>query len=330
MAVGVTPPAPTEARGFQWTLTLLPAFPIVLLVLRLWHLSRQDRNTMLVLVQNVGPLDLVSSLVISLMWVPPLVVLTGQALGLLYQVSVPEDAAARPSWLTRTADRTPDWAIAFTVMWAGITWELRFLPLLSLLTLAILGLTVRRRSPRRRNLVVGTCVVLPMAALVVEVVWFWGAIVDAFDEPTLILLLLAPPLLAPLLTGPLPPRFARAATHGPAVLAALVGPFVLIVIFLRTPVLPSVAIQLTDDEVVLGYVVTIDDTVTTLLDDEGTVRFVPNTAVVAKVLCGNAEQVPYTDVYAHGWHVEKSMLEWFLPQRDPEPVDEVRCAGRAR
>ena len=73
MAVGVTPPAPTEARGFQWTLTLLPAFPIVLLVLRLWHLSKQDRNTMLVLVQNVGPLDLVSSLVISLMWVPPLV-----------------------------------------------------------------------------------------------------------------------------------------------------------------------------------------------------------------------------------------------------------------
>ena len=329
MAVGVTPPAPAEARGFQWTLTLLPAFPIVLLVLRLWHLSRQDRNTMLVLVQNVGPLDLVSSLVISLMWVPPLVVLAGHALGLLYQVSVPEEAAARPSWLTRTADRTPDWAIVFTLMWASITWELRFLPLLSLLTLAILGLTVRRRFPRRR-LVAGTCVVLPIAALVVEVVWFWGAIVDAFDEPTLMLLLLVPPLLTPLLTGPLPPRLARAATHVPAVLAALVGPFLLIVIFLRTPVLPSVAIQLDDDEVVLGYVVTIDDTVTTLLDDAGTVRFVPNDAVVAKVLCGNAEQVPYTDVHAHGWHVETSMLEWFLPQRDPEPVDEVRCAGRAR
>lgn len=334
MAVGVTAPVPVpavEERGFQWTLTLLPAFPIVLLVLRLWHLSKQDQNTMLVLVQNVGPLDLVSSLVISLMWVPPLMLLTGHALALLYVVSAPREAAARPSWLTRTAARTPDWVVAFAVMWAGVTWQLRFLPLLSLLALMILGLTVRSRFPGRRGAVIGTGVVLPVAVLMLEYLWFAGAVGDALpDEFPLALLLLAPPALAPLLTGPLPERFARLATHLPAVAALLVGPFVLIAIFLRTPVLPSVAMQLTDDRVVLGYVVTIDDTATTLLDDDGTVSFVPNDAVEAKVLCGGAEQVPYSDVSAHGWHVEQSMLEWFLPRRPPGPLDEVRCAGRPR
>jgi hypothetical protein len=45
----------TARQTRQWVLTLLPAFP-VLLVLRLWQLSRQDMATMLLLVQYVSPL----------------------------------------------------------------------------------------------------------------------------------------------------------------------------------------------------------------------------------------------------------------------------------
>src|SRR4051812_48898049 len=47
-------PAPPRRRRSQlnWMLTALPAFPLVLLVLRLWYLSRQDLPTMLLLVQN--------------------------------------------------------------------------------------------------------------------------------------------------------------------------------------------------------------------------------------------------------------------------------------
>lgn len=322
--------------GFQWTLALLPAFPIALLVLRLWHLSKQDLNTMLVLVQNVGPLDLVSSLVISLVWVPPLVLLAGHACGLLYQVSAPERAAERPSWLTRTTDRTPDWAITFTVMWAAATWQLRFLPSLSMLALMILGLTVRKRYPNRPRLALAMCVILPALVAVAIYLWFAPAIGDAFanDELVLALLILLPPALTLLLTGPIPAQVAWPATHLPAAAAALVGPFVLAVIFLRTPVLPAVALELearepgASPEVVLGYVVTIDDAMTTLIDDVGVVRFIPNEDIEVKVLCGGEERVPYSVVDTYGWHVERSMMEWFLPAREPRTTDEVRCAGR--
>jgi hypothetical protein len=321
-----------EERGFQWTLALLPAFPIVLLVLRLWHLGRQDLNTVLVLVQNVGPLDLVSSLVISMMWVPPVVLLTGHALGLLYQVSAPAAAAKRPTWLTRTADRTPDWAVGFTVMWAALTWQLRFLPALTMVAVVVLGLTVRKRHPDDVRRVRVVCRYLPLAVAAIAYPLLWPAIGAAatHGEVTLALLLALPPLLGAALTGPIPARVARPVIHAPATAAALVGPFVLIAVFLRTPVLPSVAIQLVERDVVLGYVVAVDDTATTLLDDSGTVRFVPNSAVTAKVLCAGAESVPYSDVDLFGWHVEESFMEWYLPDRDPRPTDEVRCAGRPR
>lgn len=48
MAVG-------EVGDRQWLLPLLPTFPIVLLVLRLWYLSRQNVQTMLLFVQYVSP-----------------------------------------------------------------------------------------------------------------------------------------------------------------------------------------------------------------------------------------------------------------------------------
>lgn len=337
MRVGQSADRSQEEHGFQWTLALLPAFPIVLLVLRLWHLSRQDLNTMLLLVQNIGPLDLVSSLVISLMWVPPAVLLTGHALGLLYEVSAPEAAARRSTWLTRATNRTPDWVVGFTVLWALLTWQLQYLPALAMVALVILGLTVRKRYPDAPQRILVLCRIVPVVAAVLGYVVLWPAIIGAADngETTLVLLLTVPPLLAPALTGPIPGRVALPVIHVPAAAAALAGPFILIAIFLRTPVLPSVAIQLDAPadgaaSVLLGYVVAVDDTVTTLLDDTGTVRFVPNSTIEARVLCGGAESVPTSEVDLFDWHVEQSLMEWQLPNRDPRPVDAVRCAGRPR
>ncbi|GAB2741651.1 hypothetical protein GCM10027199_10230 [Amycolatopsis magusensis] len=301
----------------------------MLLVLRLWHLSRQDLHTMLLLVQNVGPLDLVSSLVITLMWVPPVFLLGGHALGLLYVVSAPPGAP--DSWLSRTADRTPDWALAVTAMWAAIAWELRFLPALAMVVLVILGLTVRRRYPERTRVIRGVCLVVPLVTAVAAYLWFGQTIAGAFarGELVLALLLLVPPLLTPLLTGPIPARFARVATHGPAAAAALLGPFVLLAVFLQAPVLPSVALELSEPrQVVLGSVVTVDDTMTTLLDDQAEVRFVPNSSVVAKVLCEGSESVPYSAATAHGWPVEESALSWALPAKRPTGPDDPRCEGR--
>jgi hypothetical protein len=324
-----------EARGFQWTLTFLPAFPIVLLVLRLWHLSRQDLHTMLLLVQNVGPLDLISSLVISLLWVPPVFVLAGQALGLLYIVTTRDQTMVRGSWLAKTADRTPDWALAVTVLWASTSWQLRFLPALAMVTVAIVGLATRLRNPDRPRLVNAVCVGLPLGIAVVEYSWFGPAIAEAFSdgETVLALILLLPPALTPMLTGPIPARTARVATHAPAAAAALLAPALLVAIFLRAPVLPSVALELkpgTDrpGEVVLGSVVTVDDTMTTLLDGHGAVRFVPNGSVASKVLCQGTEQIPNSAIEVHRWQIEQSALEWLLPAKEPQRQKDPRCDGR--
>lgn len=135
-----------SARQAQhWLLTVVPAFPLLLLVLRLWHLSRQDLSTMLFLVQYVSPLGLLSSLLITLVWVLPLVVLAVAALGTLFWVSAPDRFDPERSLLARTTVRIPDWVIMLAVLLALLTWQLRFLPSLLMLALAILGLRTRRR-----------------------------------------------------------------------------------------------------------------------------------------------------------------------------------------
>ena len=64
--------APRRRRAqLNWLLTVLPAFPLVLLVLRLWYLSRQDLPTMLLLVQYISPLGMISALFITLIWTVP-------------------------------------------------------------------------------------------------------------------------------------------------------------------------------------------------------------------------------------------------------------------
>src|SRR2546423_1825153 len=108
-------------RDQQWLLTVLPAFPLLLLVLRLWYLSRQNLQTMLLLVQYVSPLGLVSTLLITLVWIPPVLVLVGRALGALLQVSAASEAEAGGSWLVRGSQRIPNWVVAPAVLLAALT-----------------------------------------------------------------------------------------------------------------------------------------------------------------------------------------------------------------
>ncbi|PPK67435.1 hypothetical protein CLV40_10798 [Actinokineospora auranticolor] len=321
---------PDEPRNRQWAFTLLPAFPILLLVLRLWELSGQDLNTMLLLVQHVNALELASSLVISLLETPPALLLTGYVLGSLSLVST---EGSPPTRLETAVERTPDWAITLMVMWSAVVWQLRFLPALVMLVCAAVGLGVRRRG--RQDLVTPVCVVLPIAVGVGELLWFGPAIVEALglgDVP-LALLLGLPPLLGPLLTGPLPHLVARPVTHGLVTIGALVTPFLLMAMFLRVPVLPSVAVELKPASgqpgtIVLGNVVTVDDTMTTMLDDDRTVRFVANDLIVAKSLCQGEQRIPYSPVRARGWLVETAALEWLLTRKLPQGDTDPRCEGR--
>ena len=320
----------------NWVLTALPAFPLVLLVLRLWYLSRQDLPTMLLLVQYISPLGMISSLIITLIWTVPAVVLVLRALGGLLLVSSPDqEEAARRSLLALTALRMPDWVVAIAVALAGFTWQLRLLPTLIMLVAAILGLTAVQRYPSERRMVFVATVVVPVGLGLMVLLWVYPGIRMslAAGEYGTAALLIAPSLLGWLLTGPVPPRAARLATHWPAVAALIVAPFVVGVVFLRAPVLPNSAVEVGPGpavtEVVRGQLITVDDTATTVLQRGGEVVFIPNDQVRSKTLCPEPIRRSKSRITVRGWAVDSSALAWVAPTR---PVTEVdpRCLGRPR
>ncbi|MDP9796469.1 hypothetical protein J2S43_004981 [Catenuloplanes nepalensis] len=342
-------PAGTRAQQ-QWLLSLLPAFPLVLLVLRLWYLSRQDLTTMLLLVQYVSPLGLVTSLTITLVWVLPAVVLLIRVFGTLLLISAPSRDDACRSLLAVVTLRMPDWTVVIAVLLAAITWQMRFLPTLLMLTLMIIGLTTWLRRGDDRAVLVIMATAVPVAVGLLAYVWLGPAIMAAFraGETINALLLAVPPAVAPILTGPIPAGVARLGTHWAAVAASIVAPFAVGVLFMRAPILPDTAIEAKAGVVVTpeiserdeardeardeidvwrGRLITVDDSMVTLMDADGRVRFIPSSEVLSRTLCPEAEQVPSSAVYVQGWYAEDTALEWMAPkQRRTEP--DPRCQGR--
>jgi hypothetical protein len=226
--------------------------------------------------------------------------------------------------------------VFLAVLLAALTWQMRFLPALLMVSLAILGLVVRDRDTASARRVQVVCVALPIVAAAAAYAWLGPAIADAFGEHETVTaaLLLLPPGLTVLLTGPVPGRTARLATHWVAVGVALLAPFLIGAVFLRAPILPTVAIEVDPDhrdatppEVLSGHIITVDDRMTTLLDRQGVVRFVPNDQLVSKTLCPENNQVPFSVVSVHGWAVEQTALEWLAPAPARTPED-PRCQGR--
>jgi hypothetical protein len=325
--------APVRAQQ-QWLLTLLPAFPLLLLVLRVWYLSRQNLSTMLLVVQHISPLGMTSALLITMVWVIPAVLLVLRMLGALLAVSATTDQST--SLLARITRWMPDWVVALAVGLAVLTWQLRFLPTLLMLTVAIIGLVARQRYPDNRLIRRTAGVALPVGSALAAYVWLAPGIVAAVDagENVTALLLLLPPAFAVFLTGPVPASSARLVTHWAALAGALVAPVVVGAIFLRAPILPIQAIEVDPDPrpdnrpmVLRGHLISVDDRMTTLLDGRGTVHFVRNDQVISKTLCPEPEQVPTSRVDVRGWHVERTALEWLAPAQGPVPSD-PRCQGR--
>jgi hypothetical protein len=318
----------------NWVLTALPAFPLVLLVLRLWYLSRQDLPTMLLLVQYISPLGMISALIITLIWTVPAVVLAVRVLGGLLLVSLPDqEATARRSALALTALRMPDWVVALAIGLAGFTWQLRLLPTLLMLIVVILALTARQRYPQERRMLAVAGLVVPIVLGLFLLIWVWPGIRMALaaGEVGTAALLAVPSLLGWLLTGPLPARSARLATHWPAVAAMIIAPFVIGVVFLRAPVLPNSAVEVSDGKtpvhVVRGQLITVDDTATTVLQRGGEVVFIANDLVQSKTLCPEPVRTQNSRINVRGWAVDASALEWVAPTRPVTDVD-PRCLGR--
>jgi hypothetical protein len=325
--------APRRRRAqLNWLFTVLPAFPLVLLVLRLWYLSRQDLPTMLLLVQYVSPLGMISALFITLIWTVPAVVLVLRVLGGILLISAPPAEAGR-SLLAVTALRMPDWVVLVAAVLAGFTWQLRLLPVLLMLVVSIMGLTAVQRFRAGRWIMLWMTVGVPVLVGLLVLIFTAPGIAAALraGEGTTALLLAVPPLLGPLLTGPVPAWAARPATHWPAVGAALVAPLVVGVVFLRAPVLPNSAVEVGERgrpvQVVRGQLIAVDDTSTTVLTGGGEVTFVPNEQVRSKTLCPEPEPGPDSVVAVRGWPAESSALQWVAPTRRAGEVD-PRCLGR--
>ncbi len=116
--------------------------------------------------------------------------------------------------------------------------------------------------------------------------------------------------------------------------AALVAPFLIAAVFLHTAVLPTTAVEVEADppgkgpiQVLRGFVVGVDDTMTTLLDEDGEVHFLLNRHVGSKALCPDPTGAPASVVQVHDWPVEETVLQWIAPHRRVTAVD-PRCQGR--
>ncbi|MEV7007848.1 hypothetical protein [Streptosporangium sp. NPDC051022] len=315
-------------RNQEWLLTLLPVFPLVLLVVRLWYASRQDTQTLLLLLQSISPLGLLSVALLTALWVVPALVLVCKVLGTLYWIS-----ARRSSWLVRAAERLPGWVVILAVLVGLFSWQLRFLPTLMMLALAAGGLMVRDRFPHHEELRTAFCYALPTMVAILAYVALWPAVaaaLAAYDVATVLLLTL-PPGTAILLTGPVPEAPARMLTHGIAVALAVFAPFLVGVSVMRAPILPLTALQVEENgspRVLVGYLVASDDQMFTVLGRDGAVSFISNGMLQSRVLCPDPGEVPRTPVNLHGWYVEQNVASWLAPTR-PVLAPDPRCRGRS-
>ncbi|MBO3742391.1 hypothetical protein [Actinoplanes flavus] len=332
-AVSKERPLPRQSyrAELNWLLAMLPGFPLLLLVLRLWYLSRQDLPTMLLLVQYINPLGMIGALFITLSWTIPAAILLVRVLGGILLVSVPGRTAN--SFLAVTALRMPGWVVVIAAGIAAFTWQLRMLPLLMMLIVAVLGLTAVQGEPGEPWLMWWLTLGVPVLTGILVWLFVWPGVVAAVraGEWATAVLLAVPPFFGPLLTGPVPERWARISTHWPAVAAAFAMPFVVGVVFLRAPVLPDSAVEVTPEKepvkVVRGQLIAVDDTSTTMLQPTGEVIFIPNGEVRSKTLCPQAAQPPESGVTVRGWPVEASALQWIAPTRTVTEID-PRCLGR--
>lgn len=372
MAVGTEPSGPglslpvsdggrvrDAPRNQEWLLALLPAFPLVLLVTRLWYNSKQDIQTLLLLVQSVSPLGMLAAVLLATLWVLPALILGGRVLGTLYWVST-----RRSSWLVHAAERLPGWVVLLAVVIGAFSWQLRFLPTLAMLSLSAAGLVVRDRFPLHEGLRAVVCYALPAVAAGLSYTLLWPAIADALavgDKTTLALLAL-PPAMTILLTGPVPESSARALTHGVAITIVIFAPFLAGVVVMNAPILPLTALQAKENgtpRVFVGYLIASDDQFFAILgrkymereevereevereeleqeelEREDTVRFIPTDTIQSRVLCPDPGAVPRSiwGVNLHGWYVEQSVISWLSPGRSAVDVSKVgvdpRCEGR--
>ena len=294
--------ARSEHRQAFWTLVV--GAPAALSVLRLWVESGGELQTTLLLVSNVGPLNLGAALFATITQLVTVVLIAIFAIGGVLR------ASGQRSLVTRAATAVSPWFVVGAYALAVLTWDILYLPLLLPAAVA----TAQRapwRLAKRWPVALVVCLLGIGAYYWLVGPALWSAWTGG--ERLVAVLLALPPLVAFGVAGPLPTWFARLF----AVVAqlAILGLAVLaLVAALRTPILPLVVVSYatpTGAEFVRGNIVSVDDAYLTLLQEHGGVRYLPTGEVGATVLCGTTEELPAYATRIRDYHVEDSLLRAF-------------------
>ncbi|WP_410822263.1 hypothetical protein [Micromonospora sp. 050-3] len=322
-------PAERRARASQSFWTAVVGVPAIFSVLRLGVEAGGELQTTLLLVANVGPVNLLAGFLTTAARLLSTGLVAVFALGAVLAVSadrLPPGTRRRPLF-ARWADITPAWVVLASFLLALITWPLLYLPLLLPAFVAAFQLRPGRLHER----------VVPRLLLIGALLAGYGWLMlptmrDAMrqgDEWLVLVLIVVPPLLALFIAGPLPGMVIRplASVTEVAVLATLIWAAVPVI---TTPVLPltvtTVGPESGPTEDVRGHVVTTDDVNMVILQERGGVRYVPVGLVRAQVLCPSEEELPRHQLRIHDFHVEDSLLEGM--GRRVRPVHRIDAACR--
>lgn len=158
----------------------------------------------------------------------------------------------------------------------------------------------------------------------------WPTLLDAWHQGEIFVLamLALPPLLAPLCSGPVPAFLARCvmAIVQPVLLLALAFASLPVV---TTPVLPLTVTTVDGPdgapEYIRGHVIGSDDEMTAILQERGGVRYIPNKAVTARVLCPSDAELPVYRLRVRDFHVEDSLLEALGRRVRPVTITDAAC-----
>lgn len=323
--------AERKNRASQSFWTLVVGVPAVFSVLRLGVEAGGELQTTLLLVANVGPVNLAAALFTTAARLVSAGLIAIFAIGAVLAVSARHAAENRigrhPPLFARWRESVPNWVVVATFGVALATWQILYLPLL--LPAAVAAFQLRPADLDERR--------LPRLALVVALLAGYGVLVaptlaQAWGQREIfpVLILAAPPLLALVITGPIPAIVARplAVVSQVAVLAMLAWAALPVV---TTPVLPLTVTTVDDGaggtEDIRGHVITVDDVSVVILEERGGVRYVPVDRVRARVLCPSEEELPRHRLWVRDFHVEDSVLEGI--GRRIRPVHRIDAACRA-
>ncbi|GAB4051944.1 hypothetical protein [Catellatospora paridis] len=305
---GLPPPRKRYAwRAGQGFWTVAVGVPAVFSVMRLWVEAGGELQTTLLLVANVGPINLMAALFTTATRLVTTGLVAVFALGAVLAVST-ADRPRRPPLFARWYAMAPPWFLAGLFAIALAAWQIIYLPLLVVAAVAVFQRELATLEWPRWRWAATIGVALAgygwLVAPTVLQAWRTG-------ELFAVALLVVPPVLALGVSGPLPrwlvlPAAALAQLGIAVVLLVAAVPVVL------TPVLPmtvtTVATPAGVPEEVRGHVISTDDVNTVILQERGGVRYIDNDAIEARVLCPTAEELVRYRLWVREFHVEDSLL----------------------